>query len=85
MSFGSISEQVMCARAKAAQAWKPSRAPVKEDTRTRCFAYKDHVITQVATGMFGVRERQSSTRRLSSSSMPKGPSRAWADTCSAIR
>jgi len=56
MSFGSISEQVMCARAKAAQAWKTFTCTGEGGYPDSLLAYKDHVITQVATGMFGVRE-----------------------------
>jgi glutamate synthase domain-containing protein 2 len=56
MSFGSISEQVMLARAKAAQAWKTFTSTGEGGYPESLFAYKDHVITQVATGMFGVRE-----------------------------
>ncbi len=56
MSFGSISEQVMCARAKAAQAWKTFTCTGEGGYPESLRAYKDHVITQVATGMFGVKE-----------------------------
>jgi glutamate synthase domain-containing protein 2 len=56
MSFGSISEQVMCARAKAAQAWKTFMCTGEGGYPDSLLVYKDHVITQVATGMFGVRE-----------------------------
>ena len=56
MSFGSISEQVMCARAKAAQAWKTFTCTGEGGYPDSLLPYKDHVITQVATGMFGVRE-----------------------------
>ena len=56
MSFGSISEQVMCARAKAAQAWNTFTCTGEGGYPDSLLAYKDHVITQVATGMFGVRE-----------------------------
>jgi len=40
MSFGSISEQVMCAEPKRPRHGRPSRARVKEDTRTRCSPIK---------------------------------------------
>ena len=56
MSFGSISEQVMCARAQAAQAWKTFTCTGEGGYPESLLDYKDHVITQVATGMFGVRE-----------------------------
>ena len=56
MSFGSISEQVMCARAKAARAWRTFTSTGEGGYPESLRAYKDHVITQVATGMFGVKE-----------------------------
>src|SRR5208337_3459808 len=56
MSFGSISEQVMLARAKTAQAWNTFTSTGEGGYPESLLAYKDHVITQVATGMFGVRE-----------------------------
>ncbi len=56
MSFGSISEQVMLARAKNAQAWKTFTSTGEGGYPESLQAYKEHVITQVATGMFGVRE-----------------------------
>jgi glutamate synthase domain-containing protein 2 len=57
MSYGSISEQVMVARAKAAQAWKTFTCTGEGGYPESLVAYKNHVITQVATGMFGVREQ----------------------------
>jgi glutamate synthase domain-containing protein 2 len=57
MSYGSISEQVMLARAKAAQAWKTFMSTGEGGYPEGLVPYKDHVITQVATGMFGVREQ----------------------------
>jgi glutamate synthase domain-containing protein 2 len=56
MSFGSISEQVMCARAKTAQAWQTFTCTGEGGYPDSLLPYKDNVITQVATGMFGVRE-----------------------------
>jgi glutamate synthase domain-containing protein 2 len=57
MSYGSISEQVMLARAKAAQVWKTFTSTGEGGYPESLVPYKDHVITQVATGMFGVREQ----------------------------
>ena len=57
MSYGSISEQVMLARAKAAQAWHTFTSTGEGGYPESLVAYKDYVITQVATGMFGVREQ----------------------------
>ena len=56
MSYGSISEQVMQARAKAAQKWKTFFSTGEGGYPASLVPYKDHIITQVATGMFGVRE-----------------------------
>jgi glutamate synthase domain-containing protein 2 len=56
MSFGSISEQVMLARARTAQAWKTFTSTGEGGYPESLLAYRGHVITQVATGMFGVRE-----------------------------
>lgn len=56
MSFGSISEQVMLSRARAARAWGTFTSTGEGGYPDSLLPYKDNVITQVATGMFGVRE-----------------------------
>ena len=56
MSYGSISEQVMLARARAAQAWNTFTCTGEGGYPDALVPYKEHIITQVATGMFGVRE-----------------------------
>jgi glutamate synthase domain-containing protein 2 len=56
MSFGSVSEQIMLARAKAARAWKTFTSTGEGGYPQSLFDYRDHVIVQIATGMFGVRE-----------------------------
>jgi len=56
MSFGSISEQVMLARAKAAKRWGTFTSTGEGGYPESLVAYRDSVITQIATGMFGVRE-----------------------------
>lgn len=56
MSFGSISEQVMLARAKVAKKWNTFTSTGEGGYPESLVPYKDHVITQIATGMFGVRE-----------------------------
>ncbi len=56
MSFGSISEQVMLARAMAAQRWGTFTCTGEGGYPDSLIPYKDHIITQIATGMFGVRE-----------------------------
>lgn len=54
MSYGSISLNAMLARAKAAQAWNSFTSTGEGGYPDELIAYKDHVITQVATGHFGV-------------------------------
>jgi len=56
MSYGSVSEHVMLARAKAAQRWGTFTSTGEGGYPDSLVRYKDHVITQIATGMFGVRE-----------------------------
>ncbi len=56
MSYGSISEQVMLARAIAAKEWNTFFSTGEGGYPISLIDYKDHIITQVATGMFGVRE-----------------------------
>lgn len=56
MSFGSVSENIMLARAKAAKKWKTFTSTGEGGYPHSLVPYKDHVITQIATGMFGVRE-----------------------------
>lgn len=56
MSFGSISENIMLARAKAAQRWNTLTSTGEGGYPEALVPYKDHVITQVATGMFGLKE-----------------------------
>lgn len=56
MSYGSISEQIMLARAKAAKEWNTFTCTGEGGYPESLLPYREHVITQVATGMFGVRE-----------------------------
>ena len=56
MSFGSVSERIMLARAKAAQQWNTFTSTGEGGYPMALVPYREHVITQVATGMFGVRE-----------------------------
>jgi len=56
MSYGSVSEQVMLARAMAAQRWGTFTCTGEGGYPDSLIPYRDHVITQIATGMFGVRE-----------------------------
>jgi len=54
MSFGSISLRVMVARAIAAKAWNTFTSTGEGGYPNELIPFKDHVITQVATGHFGV-------------------------------
>ena len=56
MSFGSVSPHVMLSKARAAMAWNTFSCTGEGGYPERLFPYKDHMITQVATGLFGVRE-----------------------------
>jgi glutamate synthase domain-containing protein 2 len=56
MSFGSISENIMLSRAKAAERWETFTSSGEGGYPDSLYPHRDHVITQVATGMFGVRE-----------------------------
>jgi Conserved region in glutamate synthase len=56
MSFGSISEQILLARAKAAKQWRTFTSSGEGGYPESLHPYREHVITQIATGMFGVRE-----------------------------
>ena len=56
MSFGSISENAMVARARNAAAWNTFTCTGEGGFPETLGPYDQHVITQVATGLFGVRE-----------------------------
>src|SRR5213594_596506 len=56
MSFGSISLNFMLARARAAQRIRTYTSTGEGGYPEQLVPYKDNIITQVATGMFGVRE-----------------------------
>jgi len=56
MSFGSVSEQVMLGRTMAAKAWSTFTSTGEGGYPESLVPHKDHIITQIATGMFGVRE-----------------------------
>src|SRR5437660_6182360 len=56
MSFGSISLNFMLARARAAKRLNTFISTGEGGYPDDIVPYRDHVITQVATGMFGVRE-----------------------------
>ncbi len=56
MSFGSVSNHTMLARVRAAQAWDTFTCTGEGGYPDSLRPYDDHMITQVATGLFGVRE-----------------------------
>lgn len=56
MSFGSVSVHTMLSRAKAAKAWGTFTCTGEGGYPEALVPYRDHVITQIATGLFGVRE-----------------------------
>jgi glutamate synthase domain-containing protein 2 len=56
MSYGSVSEQVMLARAMAAERWDTFSSTGEGGYPASLVPYRRHVITQIATGLFGVRE-----------------------------
>jgi glutamate synthase domain-containing protein 2 len=56
MSYGSVGEQIMLARAKAAREWATFTSTGEGGYPESLVPYSEYVITQVATGMFGVRE-----------------------------
>ena len=56
MSFGSTSLPTMLSRARAAQAWGTFLCTGEGGYPEELEAYDDNIITQVATGLFGVRE-----------------------------
>jgi glutamate synthase domain-containing protein 2 len=56
MSFGSVSLQTMIARAWAAQFWGSFTCTGEGGYPDELIPYADAIITQVATGLFGVRE-----------------------------
>jgi len=56
MSFGSISVHSMVSRARAAKMWNTFVCTGEGGYPDALVPYKDHVITQIATGLFGVRE-----------------------------
>jgi len=56
MSYGSVGEQIMLSRAKAARQLGTFTSSGEGGYPESLAPYAEHVITQVATGMFGVRE-----------------------------
>ena len=57
MSYGSVSINVMMSRALAAKKWDTLMSTGEGGYPEELYACKEHVITQVATGYFGVEEK----------------------------
>ncbi len=64
MSFGSVGLPVMLSRARAAQALGTFTSTGEGGYPDELLPYADHIITQVATGLFGVREATIQRARL---------------------
>jgi glutamate synthase domain-containing protein 2 len=56
MSFGSVSNTTQLSKARVAVAWNTFTCTGEGGYMERMQPYDDHMITQVATGLFGVRE-----------------------------
>ena len=56
MSFGSVGLSIMLSRAMACAAWNTFTCTGEGGYPEALVPYKDHIITQIATGLFGVRE-----------------------------
>ena len=56
MSFGSTNIRVLLSKARVAKAWDSFSCTGEGGYPDRMIPYADHMITQVATGLFGVRE-----------------------------
>lgn len=56
MSFGSTNIRALLSKARTAKAWNTFSCTGEGGYPDRMIPYKDHIITQVATGLFGVRE-----------------------------
>lgn len=56
MSFGSVSNVTQLSKARVAVAWNTFTCSGEGGYMERLRPYDDHVITQIATGLFGVRE-----------------------------
>jgi ferredoxin len=64
MSFGSVSLPTMLSRAMAAQAWDTFTSTGEGGYPEELVPYRNHVITQIATGLFGVREESIQRARI---------------------
>lgn len=64
MSFGSVSPHMMISKARSAMAWNTFSCTGEGGYPPRLLPYKEHMITQVATGLFGVREETIQASRI---------------------
>lgn len=64
MSFGSTNIRALLGKARVAKAWNSFTCTGEGGYPERMIPYADHVITQVATGLFGVREETIARARM---------------------
>ena len=64
MSFGSTNIRALLAKARVAKAWNSFSCTGEGGYPERMIPYADHMITQVATGLFGVREETINRARI---------------------
>jgi glutamate synthase domain-containing protein 2/NAD-dependent dihydropyrimidine dehydrogenase PreA subunit len=64
MSFGSTNLRALLGKARVAKAWNSFSCTGEGGYPERMIPYADHMITQVATGLFGVREETIQRARL---------------------
>ncbi|MBN1516522.1 alpha-hydroxy-acid oxidizing protein [Candidatus Sumerlaeota bacterium] len=64
MSFGSTNLRALISKARVAKAWNTFSCTGEGGYPDRFVPYADHMITQVATGLFGVREETISRARI---------------------
>ncbi len=64
MSFGSTNIRALLAKARVAKAWNSFSCTGEGGYPERMIPYADHMITQVATGLFGVREETIARARI---------------------
>jgi glutamate synthase domain-containing protein 2 len=85
MSFGSVSNVTQLSKARCAVAWNTFTCTGEGGYMERMRPYDDHVITQVATGLFGVREETIQRVPIVEFKYAQGAKPGLAATCSATR
>ena len=81
MSFGSVSINTILSRIKAAIRFNTMVSTGEGGFPEELFPYSDNIVTQVATGLFGVRETPFNGCAWWSSNTPRGLNPGWAATC----